>query len=371
MNQSGMGWQVIWIMMRKGFISGMLSLCFVVQSDAALETVAVSERNYPKTVIFDAVVEAVHNSTISSRISAEVIEINYDVNDVVPKGAVIMRFRDEEFQARVAQIKAGLLADKAQQQEAKARQKEAASEFTRVNNLFKRKLLAQADLDRAKANLSAANARVKALQAQVKSRQAQLNEALVQLSYTVIKAPYSGVVTARYIELGEIASPGQHLMSGISLEALRAIVQVPQYMLADIQAAKQPILHLTDGRKIQGQKITVIPQADVRSHSFRLRIDLPPGITALYPGTYGKMTFVVGKEMVRVIPQTAIVQRSEVSGVYVLHGKQIVLRQIRLGRKREDGMREVLAGLSVGEKVILDPVAAAIQLKENSAGTVQ
>ena len=337
-------------------------------AEPLLDIATVNEKTYPKYDVFDTVIEAIHHSTISSRIAAQVIAINYDVNDVVPKNAVIMKFRDEEFQARVAQIKASLLVEKAQSREAIARQKEAASAAERVRRLFKRKLVAQASLDKANADLSANNAKVQAVQAQLKSRLAQLNEAKVQLSYTIIKAPYSGVVTERFIELGEMASPGQHLMSGISLDYLRALVNIPQYLLSEIETAKQPILMLSDGRNIKGGKITVIPQADMKSHSFQLRVDLPPNSKTIYPGMFGKIQFSVGDEQIRVIPQSSVVQRSEVSGVYVLTDKQqISFRQVSLGRILDDGQREVLAGLSLGEQVALDPLQAAIRLKQNSS----
>ncbi len=337
-------------------------------ADEQLDSITVTEKTFPKYEVFDAVVEAVNHSTVSSRISAQVIEINYDVNDVVPKGAVIMKFQDAEFQARVAQIKANILADKAQSREAIARQKEARAEAKRVKSLFARKLISQAALDSANANLSAANARVQALQAQSKSRQAQLTEAKVQLSYTQIIAPYSGVVTERLIELGEMVSPGQHLMTGVSLEHLRAVVNVPQYLLSTVQSSSDPELVLLDGQHIQGEKMTVIPQANSMSHSFKVRIDLPDKIGVIYPGTYGKMQFSVGNERIRVVPQSSIVQRSEVSAVYVLTDKQtLTLRQIRLGRLLAGEQREILAGLALGEKVALDPLQAAILLKKNSA----
>jgi RND family efflux transporter MFP subunit len=339
-----------------------------VHADSKLTFAAVEDASFDKVEEFDAVIEALHQSTVSSRIAAEVIELNYDVNDVVPKGAVIMKFRDEEFQARVAQIEASLMSDKAQNKEAIARRKEAAAEAERVKSLFKRKLLAQAGLDKAIADLSAANAKVQAIQAQIKSRQAQLQEAKVQLSYTQIIAPYSGVVTERFIELGEMASPGQHLMTGVSLQDLRAVVAIPQYLLPQIMTAQHPVLTLTDGRQINGGKMTVIPSADVKSHSIKVRVDLPADITFLYPGMYSKLKFVVGQETIRVIPQAAIAQRSEVSGVYVqLDNKPLQLRQIRLGRHLPDGQREVLAGLSVGDKVALDPLQAAQTLKLNSS----
>ena len=351
-----------------GFLTSLLLVSFSSSfAGSEIETVSVKDKTFPQQEVFDAVVEAIHHSTISSRISAEVIELNFDVNDVVPKDALIMRFRDEEFQARVAQIQASLLADKAQIREAVARQKEASSEEKRVRNLFKRKLLAQAALDTAIANLAATNAKVQAVQAQRKVHQAQLDEAKVQLSYTKIIAPYSGVVTERFIELGEMVSPGQHLMTGISLNALRAVVKVPQYLLPAIQSAKAPVLTLIDGRDIAGGKVVIVPQADVRSHSFKVRVDLPEGIENVYPGLFGKLQFVVGEELIRVVPQIAIVQRSEVSGIYVQTENALTFRQVRLGRILADGQREVLAGLSVGEQVALDPMQAARMLKLNSS----
>lgn len=350
-------------------LASLLMVSFTVSfADVNLDVTKVEDKAFPQIEVFDAVIEAIHHSTVSSRISAEVIELNFDVNDTVPKDALIMKFRDEEFQARVAQIQASLLADKAQRSEAVARQKEATSEAKRVNNLFKRKLLAQAALDKANADLSAANAKVSAIQAQIKARQAQLDEAKVQLSYTTIIAPYSGVVTERLIELGEMASPGQHLMTGVSLEHLRAVVKVPQYLLSAIQTADTPILNLTDGRDIAGTKVTIVPQADSKSHSFHIRVDLPVGTKNVYPGMFAKLQFVLGEESIRVVPQSAIVQRSEVAGVYVqTENQQLTFRQVRLGRILSEGQREVLAGVSVGEQVVLDPLQAVRVLKLNSS----
>ena len=334
----------------------------------SLEVVTVSEQSFPRYEIFDAVIEAVHDATISSRIVAEVIELNFDINDVVPSGAVIMRFRADEFKARVAQVEAGLIADKAQKREAIAREKEAGSEYARISKLHKRKLLSQADLDRANADLKAAQARVQAVQAQYQTRQAQLVEAKVQLSYTTITAPYGGVVTERMIEIGEMVSPGQHLMSGVSLSSLRAVAHVPQYLLTTVQVAQRAELVLQDGRQLVGERTIIVPNADQKTHSFRVRVDLPVDSEQLYPGMYAKLYFLTGKESVTVIAESAIVQRSEVAGVYVLTaGNKVLFRQIRLGRKFPEGQREILAGLSVGEQVAREPASAVKALKLQSS----
>ncbi len=363
----------------KGFITRLLSvgglltvLAFNgVNAADDLAIASVEEKPFPHYEVFDAVVEAVHQSTVSSRIAGEVIELNFDVGDVVPKDAIIMKFRDEEFQARVAQIQANLVADQASNREATARYKEASAESARVSNLFKRKLVSQAALDKADADLSAAAARMQALTAQIKSRQAQLDEAKVNLSYTQIKAPYSGVVTERLIELGEMASPGQHLMTGISLDDTRAVAHVPQYLLEHVVKATNPVLELIDGRQVQGQDITLVPHADDASHSFKIRVALPVLEQPIYPGLFGKLRFETGQEKIRVIPVSAIVHRGEVTGVYVITGDQIRFRQVRLGREMSSFEQEVLAGLSVGEAVAVEPEEAVQKLNSNSVGAVQ
>jgi len=337
-------------------------------AEVKLARVSVSERIYPKIDVFDAVIEAVNHSTVSSRIAAEVVELNFDVNDIVPKGAVLMKLENNELQARVVQIQANITADKANHREVVARQKEAIQEAKRVTGLFKRKLLAQAALDKSNADLSAANAREQSIKALLKSRLALLDEAEVQLSYTQIIAPYSGVVTERFVSLGEMVSPGQNVMTGISLQQLRAVVNVPQYLLAGIRSAELPLI-LVNKRQIQSEKMTVNPHADAKSHSFQIRIDFTENLdkVSVYPGMLTKVQFIVGEENIRVIPQTAIVQRSEVSGVYIVTDNAIIFRQIRLGRVLDDGQQEVLAGLSIGEELAIEPLHAVQLLKKNTS----
>jgi len=343
----------------------------LVNAAADLAVESVTEQQFPHIEVFDAVVEAVHQSTVSSRIAGEVIELNYDVGDVVPEGAVILKFRAEEFQARVAQIQANLLADQAANREAVARYKEATAESERVSNLFKRKLVSQAALDKAEADLSAARARMQALSAQITSRQAQLDEAKVNLSYTQITAPYSGVVTDRLIELGEMASPGQHLMTGISLDQTRAVAKVPQYLIEKVLAAQKPVLQLIDGREVRGGTITVVPHADQASHSFKIRVALPELAEPIYPGTFGKLRFETGQETIRVIPSSAIVRRGEVTGVYVVTQDKVGFRQVRLGRQMSSSQQEVLAGLSVDELVAIEPDQAVQVLNQTMLEAVQ
>jgi multidrug efflux pump subunit AcrA (membrane-fusion protein) len=116
-------------------------------------------------------------------------------------------------------------------------------------------------------------------------------------------------------------------------------------------------------RTIPAEELTFFPVADPATNTFRVRATLAAGSVTLYPGTFVKVGFVVGETERLLLPATAIVQRSELTAVYVVGEEAVTLRQIRVGRRYGDRV-EVLAGLSPGEAVAADPVAAGVYLQE-------
>ena len=326
----------------------------VAAQPADLETVKATLREASQEDIFDAVIEAVHESALSAQTSGQVLEVYFDVDDYVPKGEVLMRFRDTEHRARLEQAQASL-------QEARARYREAQDQFDRVEGLFEKKAVSKSDIDRARADLNAARARLDAAEAGVKQAQEQLE-------YTVVRAPFSGIVSERHVEPGESVNIGQPLMTGFSLEKLRAVTVVPQNLIDEVrnQAQARIIVTPQGGRSIYAEKLTFTPYADNLTHTFKVRVDLPEGEYGLYPGMFVKVAFVTGRDRRLVVPLTAVAYRSEVRAVYVVKDGDVALRQVRLGRTFGD-MVEILAGVDPGEAVALNPVAAAVQLKSAQA----
>lgn len=345
-----------------------LCLWLLPQLSAAdsMATASVTLKTIPAQYQFDGVVEAVNRATVASRIAAEVIEINVDVNDRVAQDQVILRFRDDEIKTRLMRAEANLLAEKAQYQEALARQKEAQAEAGRIADLFARKQVTRSALDKVEADKAAANARVNVLAAQIKAREAEVAEAKVALSYTVVQAPYAGIVTERLIEVGEMASPGQLLMSGVSLDSLRVVIQSPQRLLDDMLPARIANVETIDGKSLSAGEATLVPQADPASHSFGLRIPLLAQADHLYPGSSVKVSLEGPDETLLLVPAEAVVQRGEASAVYLLKNDDIQLRQVRPGRT-VGSEREILAGLQAGDVVIIEPTQA-VGIIKNSQG---
>jgi len=92
-----------------------------------------------------------------------------------------------------------------------------------------------------------------------------------------------------------------------------------------------------------------------------VRLDMPPNLVGVYPGMYARAYFTIGRARKLVAPVAAVVKRSEVAGVYVVNDQgQVSFRQVRLGEPTTQGEIEILAGVSAGEKVALEPVKAGM-----------
>ena len=328
---------------------------------APLASLTVSAGEVPREMLFDGTVEAVKQSTVAAQTSGRVVELPYDVGDFVEKDAVIVRITPTEQRARKGAAEAGLSG-------ARSRLAEAQLAFNRTKDVYDQKLIAKSQFDAAATNLAAA-------QAAVRAAEAGLTEAGEGLGYTAIRAPYAGIVLSRLVQIGETVTPGKPLMTGVSLDQLRVVVDIPQQHIAPLRKHGKARLLLADGRSLEASELRIPPSADTATHSFRVLLSLPAETSApelaVAPGTLVKVAFVSGSATRLMLPATALVQRGELTAAYVL-GEQgrIELRYLRLGTPAADGRLPVLAGLAPGEKLALDPVAAGIAYRQQGLPTV-
>jgi len=343
------------------FVSVLLCLPFTVSVAAnklPFETAKVEQVELPQTINLDAAVEAIHHSTVSAETSGRITEIRFDTDDTVREGQVLLRITSAQQQASLAGARASV-------REAEVRLNEAETEYQRVEGVYARKLVAKSAMDKATADLKAAKQKLHAAEANLKS-------ASEKLKYTSIRAPFSGVVVRRLVEVGEAVVPGKPVMEGLSLDELRVVAYAPQSTLPYLR--NKPGISIVFPQQqhvaISVTDITVSPRADAMNHSYLVRANLPRFTKGVYPGMLVKMDVTLGKQQSLQVPAQAVVHRSELTAVYVVDNGRVSLRQIRIGRI-ENGAVEVLAGLSAGETVALDPVRAGIYLKEQRKGEQQ
>ncbi len=298
----------------------------------------------------EATVEAVRQSTVNAQVSGRVTAVNFDVGDYVKAGSVIVRLSAQELKSAVA-------GSQAQEAQAAATLANARANYQRQQQLFQQKFISQAALDRATAEFQAAEAAARAARAGV-------GQTSAMSGYTVITAPYSGVVAARHVEVGETVAPGTPLMTGFDPRDMRVVANIPQYKLAEVKAAGRVAVEIPSLSKwIDATGVTVLPAADTATHTVKVRIDLPTNLDGVIPGMFARAHFSTGSARILAIPLSAVVRRSEITAVYVIKQDKVSLRQVRLGTPNAQGQVEVLAGLNPGDVIALDPVKAGIYAK--------
>ena len=299
----------------------------------------------------EATVEAVRQATLAAQVPGRIVALEVDAGERVAKGQVLLRIDAAEASQAVAGADAGIA-------QAQAGLINAKAAYERTQSLVERKFVSQSALDQAKAAFDAA-------EAQLRAARAGRGQAATVQGYMTIVAPMAGLVAARHVESGEMAQPGRQLVTVYDPSAMRAVVDVPQQRLAGLRSAGAPLKARVElpesGRWFEAAAVTVLPAADPRTHTVRVRVDLPANAEGVLPGTFARVHFAGGETRRVAVPATAILRRGELTAVYVADGKGgFALRQIRAGESLADGSVEVLAGLAGGETLALDPVQAGI-----------
>jgi RND family efflux transporter MFP subunit len=199
----------------------------------------------------------------------------------------------------------------------------------------------------------------------LETAQAGLRAARAMESYVTISAPITGQVVEKRINLGEMALPGQPLLKIEDNRSLRLEVTVKE----------QDILHIRPGSKVKvqidampGKDITatvsqVVAASDIRTHSFIVKIDIPAE-KGLITGMYGKAFFSIGRRDALLVPRSAVVEMSGISGVYVLSpAGTAVFQMIQQGETQGNDI-EVISGLKQGDRVIAEKQLGRIEGKK-------
>ncbi|MEJ6002251.1 efflux RND transporter periplasmic adaptor subunit [Paucibacter soli] len=316
----------------------------------ALRSLTVAAASASQTQSLDGVVEALRQTVVAAQVAGAIVQLEVKAGDRVKAGQVLMRI-----DARAAEQAAN--ASEAQAQAARAALQLASREFERQQALHKQHYISQAALDQAEAQY-------KATQAQVNAQLAQLAVARTQSAFNTVRSPYDGVVAELPVSLGDMAMPGRALVTVYDPSALRVSANVPQSVAAGLNAGAAPALEIPGlaAGMLAPTRVQLLPIVDAASHTLQLRLDLPPRLSGAVPGMFARVWLpgaAAAGAASPMVPRTAVVKRAELTGLYVLDGQgKPLLRQVRLGAVRGDQV-EVLSGLSAGEKIALDPQAAA------------
>jgi RND family efflux transporter MFP subunit len=305
-------------------------------------------RDIDRSALAEGVVEAVRQSTIAAQVAGRVVAMPVRAGDTVKAGQLLVQIDPRS----AVQTEA---ASQSQLREAQANLANAKAGFERSKQLAAQKFISQAALDQAQAQYLATLA-------QASAAMANAGVSATSKSYTTIVAPYDGVVGSTDVQVGDMATPGRSLVTVFDPHELRVTATLAQAVLARADLAAPIAIEIPSLKRwLTARRVTVIPMADVRTHTTQVRLDLPEA-AGLMPGQYARAAIVTGHAKALTIPEAAVLRRSEVTAVYVLDANdKAQLRQVRLGEPAGNGLIEVVAGLSAGERVSVEPVRVGIE----------
>ena len=310
-------------------------------------SIEVGVRELAQTIQAEGVVEAVRQATLGAQVAGRIVELAVKAGDTVRAGQVLARIDARTANQAVA-------ASQSQVAEAEANLGNARRKHERNLSLLAQKFVSQAAVDQS-------DAEYKAAQAQLEAVKANAGVATAAQTFNTITAPYAGVVGATHAELGDMAQPGRALVTVFDPREMRVTATLSQAALAKAQLKAPVRIELpAQAAMVTATRVTLLPLADSRAHTSRVRLDLPV-TEGVLPGQYARAHFVTGSVRALAVPATALLKRGEVTAVYVIdRDGRALLRQVRAGEPVADGQVEILSGLAGGERIAQNPVQAGM-----------
>jgi RND family efflux transporter MFP subunit len=286
-------------------------------------------------------------SEIGTKVIGEVEEVPFSIGSKVQKGAVILRIRDNDLRAKKAQVEAGL-------EQVKAQMELVEKDYQRYKALHEQGSATDREWDEIQVNY-------RKTKAQVTSTENQLSEINDLLSYTRVKAPYTGIIAAKYVEEGDIASPGRPLIAIEKEGSFTLVASVPETDIhhisrMDTLPVSIPSAGLDDLLAVVTQ---VSASGDPMSRQFKIELTIlgAEQYLSLRSGMYAEINLIQPAEYSLFVPNTAIVERGQLKGIYVVSsGEEAVLRWITTGSEDKERI-ELLSGVKVGERIVLNSEA--------------
>lgn len=335
------------------------------------------------------------STVLSAKIMGTVTSLRVREGDRVSAGQTLIEIDNRDAAAQLQKAQAGLRqaeqgtveaeqaisAAQSGKAAAEANRRLTVSTLARYQTLLDRKSVspqefdevkakaqvAEAEASRAEKMLDMLSARKKQAQAQMDQAKADIASAQVAASFGRIVSPVSGIVTAKQIEAGATATPGAPLLTieDISHYRLEATVEESQIGKIKLKDPARVRIDAIGGEDLNGTVVEISPAGDSMSRSYIVKIEMasPPPLRS---GLYGTARFTSGQRQAMTIPASAIAQRGQLTGVFVVGDANIArLRLIKTGKASGDRV-EVLSGLNEGERIVVDGVA-----KVNDGSRVQ
>jgi RND family efflux transporter MFP subunit len=286
---------------------------------------------------FDAagVAAPIQQATLSTRLTGAVTAILVREGDHVAAGQPLVRLDARDLSAKSTQLAASIA-------EADAMRRDALTNADRIRALYADSAATRAQLDAAETGLARANAGLAVARAAT-------SELDALRSYSVVRAPFAGIVTKRFVDVGAFAAPGAPLVSIENVSTLRIGATTTPDIARGLRRG-QPLAALVERTPVRATIEGVVPA--LAGNLYTINALVPNPGAALLAGSRATLALPTGQRRVLVVPSSGVSRQGDLTGVTLRTPDGDERRWVRLGRVMGD-MVEVTAGLHAGDRVVV------------------
>ncbi len=284
-----------------------------------------------------AAIEAFRDATVIAKVGGEVRRILVEEGDDVVAGQVLARLDGDRLRL--------------EKDQAEARLNKLKRDYQRNQDLSGKGLISAGDFEK--------------IQYEMEALQATFDMAQLELDYTEIRAPIDGVISERFIKIGNTIDMNAPAFQVTSLVPLVAYLHVPEREYRRLVAGQdvRVAIDALQGASYEATVARVSPVVDPGTGTFKITIEIIDPARRLKPGMFGRISIVHDRrENALLIPRGAILQENDQAVVFIVEDGQASRRAIETGYT-EAGFVEVLSGLSDDEKIV---VVGQANLKDGS-----
>jgi membrane fusion protein, multidrug efflux system len=270
-------------------------------------------------------VQAKLRATIEAKTSGRITDLPVILGHSVKAGDLIARLDAPEIKARLDQAEANL--------------QQAERDSKRMSSLFDQQAATRADYEAADSRYLVAKA--------------AMAEARGIMGFVELRAPFDGVVTRKWVDVGDQAAPGKPLVDIQDPSKLQLEADVPEAIASTIRPGARMTIRVGQSPvDLAGMVSEIAPNADPTSRTFRVKLDLPasPGLML---GQFARLIVPVGESTSMRVPTSAVVQRGQIKLLFAVENQHARLRLVKTGRRVNDET-EILSGLDSGDLVVVD-----------------
>jgi len=284
-----------------------------------------------------AAIEAFADATVIAKVGGEVREVFVEEGDDVHSGQVLARLDGDRLRLEMEQAEANL--------------RKLQRDYQRNVDLKGKGLISEGDFEK--------------IRYEMEALQATFDLATLELGYTEVRAPIDGVISERFIKIGNTIDINEQTFKVTSLEPLISYLHVPEREYRRIEPGQKAIIAVDalSGSNFEAVVARISPIVDPETGTFKISIEVSDDSRRLKPGMFGRIDIVFDMHANALqVPRSAIVENAGQTSIFVV-SEDVVERRIISTGYAESGHIEVLQGLDDMEEIV---VIGQTSLKDGS-----